>query len=380
MPDSTEKQANRSQFENTDTISRFQYVNTGRVTLINSDGVEASVESLVPPAIPYSKSRPGGANKAQNLPENSLGVYAAYPTMSPKYARHSGGRLNVNLGGLARIYIPVSRKDTLDRIKASYNTTKSRQLYKVADQVFGLKKGGGDAVGSGYLDFVLMSVNQALDEKYQVTEVLEDNYVAFFFGQRAPMWTFSGALMNTFQDDWTMNMWRLYSEMGRGTRLAQRGLLMSIRYDSVIISGGMTRFQWDLSSSNELFTSFSFQFLVQNITPLRGSMAPPTALPKEIYKDFYNINLDENAMVTYDSVMPVVNQSGDDTKVNDQAAATSANTNPDAYVDDLYETATAKNALSNEATFISLFGLPSNVTDTSTKTSSNPARIPMREL
>jgi hypothetical protein len=392
MADDTSNVSSKAQFENTDIISRFQYVNTGKITIPNSNGdAHLDPSTMSPKAVPYSLKGSGeavGANSATNLPVDAIGVYAAYPSMSPKYVKHNGGHsLSVNLGGLARIYIPVKKQKSLDNIRNSYRE-RDIQTRKVADTVFGLSKGGGEKTTSGYLDFILMNVSQSLDEKFQVSEVLEDNYVAFFFGQRAPMWTFSGALMNTYQDDWTMNMWRLYSDMGRGTRLAQRGLMLSIRYDSMIITGGMTRFQWDISSSNEMFTSFSFQFLVQNISPIRGSSAPPTKLP-DAYKGFYDTDIDYNELNTYEGVMPVINPSEADPTVNDQTAATSRTTNPDAYVDDLYAKAAARNpdayvddlyakaeanlGFENEKALIDLFG-------SSTSATNNPPRLPMRNL
>ena len=323
MADSAAKPSNRAQFENTDTISRFQYVNTGKITIPNSNGAPTDITTIHPRPLPFAPKEGTGeaasANTKLNLPVDAMGVYAAFPSMSPKYARHSGATpLSVNLGGLARIYIPVSTQDSVDKIHAGFEKH-GKQTQHVAKTVFGL--GDVKTASPGYLDFILMGVSQSLSEKYQVTEVLEDNFVAFFFGQRAPMWTFSGALMDTYQDDWTMNMWRLYSEMGRGTRLAQRGLLMSIRYDSMIVTGGMLQLQWDLSASNELFTSFSFQFLVHHIAPIRGSFCPPTRLP-EAYKGFYDTDIDFEAL-NYYGVMAVVKPSEPDAAVNDGAAATS---------------------------------------------------------
>jgi len=386
MPQDTAKATNDIQFENTDTISRFEYVNTGKINTPNNSGVVLNNTAIA--AIPYDLTKPReGANKAQNFPTDAIGVYSAFPSMSPKYVRHSGARTAGHLGGLARIYVPVSSPVKLANIKKQFANRykENSQMYAVAEQVFGTT--AGKESGAGYLDFVLMSVSQVLDEKYQISEVLEDNYVAFFFGQRAPMWTFSGALMNTYQDDWTMNMWRLYSEIGRGTRLAQRGLLMSIRYDSMIVTGGMTRFQWDLSSSNELFTSFSFQFLMKSITPIRGSKAKPTKLP-EAYGSFNDTGLNLS-QVPDDSVMPVVSESGADAKVNDQAAAKSTSVvpaslydrsdslasgdNADAYVDDLYRAGaragTSENMSDNDRTLIALFGTTAGPT-----VNSNPPR------
>jgi hypothetical protein len=234
--------------------------------------------------------------------------------MTPKYARHPSYKTQGQLSGLARMYIPVGSPKAVERIVKGFEGRGDPQLAAVARQLLG-QSAGKESTGKGYLDFVLQGVSQSLDEKYQVSEVLEDNYVVFFFGQRAPVWSFSGALMNTYQDDWTMNMLRLYSELGRGSQLAKRGLLLHIRYDSLIIGGCMLNFRWDLSSSNELFTAFSFNFLVRSRTILRGSKNVPTKLP-DYYGNFYDTQLNR-ADAAY---MATITQAEKDDNVNDQEA------------------------------------------------------------
>jgi hypothetical protein len=212
------------------------------------------------------------------------------------------------------MYIPVGSPQAVKRILKGLEGRKDPQLVEVARRLLG-ESAGNENTGKGYIDFVLQGVSQSLDEKYQVSEVLEDNYAVFFFGQRAPTWTFSGALMNTYQDDWTMNMLRLYSELGRGSQLAKRGLLLNIRYDSLIVGGCMLNFRWDLSSANELFTPFSFNFLVRSRTILRGSKNMPTKLP-DYYDNFYNTKINP-ADVSY---MSAITQADPDDVVNDQSA------------------------------------------------------------
>jgi hypothetical protein len=318
----------KTQFLNADIIRRYEYVNTGKASTPDAAGVVGDTSLLKPYSVKEDGSAfPGGANKALGYPDNAIGVYSAFPSMTPKYVQHAGtanGHVTGQFNGLARMYLPVGNDKRVTKIIDSIKKKNDSQLTAVATQLLGVS---GDNAGPGYLDFILMQVSQAYEEKYQVSEVLEDNYVTFFFGQRAPMWTFSGALMNTYQDDWTMNMWRLYSELGRGTQLAKRGLLLNIRYDSVIVGGVMTRFQWDLSAANELFTSFSFSFLVKTVHPIRGSKALPTnisGMGTANSAGFTNVNIQANDD-TYRSVRPTISESDDDTAINEQTAATSDN-------------------------------------------------------
>lgn len=112
-----------------------------------------------------------------------------------------------------------------------------------------------------------------------------------------------------------MNMLRLYAELGRGTQLAKRGLLLHLRYDSLIVGGCMLNFRWDLAATNELFTSFTFNFLVRSRTILRGSKNVPTKLP-DYYDNFYNTQLNREDA----SYMATITQAAKDAEINEQEA------------------------------------------------------------
>lgn len=295
-----------SQFENNGIIGRYEYVNTG--DSVTNGSLTETYNAYDP------LNRGVGANAAAGYPALATGVYSAFPMMTPKYARHPTSKTAGRLVGLARMYIPVGSPKGVERIIKGLESRGDPQLVAVARQLLG-QSAGKENTGKGYIDFVLQGVSQSLDEKYQVSEVLEDNYAVFFFGQRAPVWSFSGALMNTYQDDWTMNMLRLYSELGRGSQLAKRGLLLHIRYDSLIIGGCMMNFRWDLASSNELFTTFAFNFLVRSRTILRGSKNMPSKLP-DYYDNFYTTQLNR----TDASYMATITQAEKDDLLNDQEA------------------------------------------------------------
>jgi hypothetical protein len=146
---------------------------------------------------------------------------------------------------------------------------------KIATFLTGDDAGKG---GVGYIDFLLQSAVHQYVEKYQVCETLSDNYVVFFFGQQAPIFNYQGVLYNTYQDDWVMRMFRIFRDLGRGTQLARRGLVMYLKYDSVIVQGAMTDFRYTIQSGKEMYATFDFNLLIKKVSIIYGALGPPTDL------------------------------------------------------------------------------------------------------
>lgn len=222
------------------------------------------------------------------------GVRSRFPRSTPKYARYMGIRHHEFLETTARMYIQarnpeafvkgVSKDKNLEaiaRVLVGYHKAEERkdgQLIKPA-----INKGG-----KGYIDFFLQQANHQLNEKMQVIETLSDNYVAFFFGQQAPVFQYSGSLMNTYQDDWAINMLRLFQYLGRGSQLARRGVLFYLKYDSIIVSGSLCNFNWTLTGDVEVVVPFSFSFLVRKIHILYNGLEPATDLTLDTTIDVFN--------------------------------------------------------------------------------------------
>jgi hypothetical protein len=118
---------------------------------------------------------------------------------------------------------------------------------------------------NGYLDFFIQQASMPLQEKVDIKETLSDNYVAYFFGQSPPMWTFSGWLLNSVQDDQATNFLRLYLEVLRGTQLARRQKVVSLKIDSYIITGAIVTTNFTLQSTSETAVPFQFQLLVKRV-------------------------------------------------------------------------------------------------------------------
>lgn len=234
--------------------------NPPRVPVRNSPIVSA-VNNIVQPA-----------NVRSGRPTLSRGVFSAWPFTTPKYARHRVDRKHEFEDTMARMFIKVG-KDDYEAFLASLQDAETREIAKVltGDDV---KQGG-----HGYIDFLLQNATHSYNEKVQVVETLSDNYVAFFFGHTAPVFQYQGTLMNSYQDDWTMRMFRIFRDLGRGTQLARRQFIMRLRYDSMIVSGAMMNFQWSVKAGQETACPFSFNFLVKSVQVLYGALAPPTQFP-----------------------------------------------------------------------------------------------------
>ena len=204
----------------------------------------------------------------------TFGVFSAWPFMSPKYAKHTTNRQHEFTDTMARMFISVPSK-LYQKFLSSLADPVTRQIAKA---LTGDDAGKG---GVGYIDFLLQNAVHDFNEKVQIVETLSDSYVAFFFGHKAPIFNYQGTLLNTYQDDWAMRMFRIFRDLGRGTQLARRKLILRIRYDSMIVSGAMLNFNWGLNAGMETACPFQFNLLVKNIQVFLGGLSNPTDLINE---------------------------------------------------------------------------------------------------
>jgi hypothetical protein len=230
------------------------------------------------------------ANKTGTRPPT--GIFGEVPASTPKYARQNGEERRDFREQMARLFIQVP--DYTKFVAEFNNAPESQQIAKVLGGTI-TKDGNTNASGTegnGYVDFLLQNVQHSFQEKSQVVEMLADEHVAYFFGQGAPVFTYSGTLINTRQDDQAINMLRLYRDMGRGSMLAMRNTLISIRYDGLIVSGAMTGLSMGLNAEMEMAVPFNFSLLVKQVLPLPNDkfglvrLSEPFAVAKDGYRPF----------------------------------------------------------------------------------------------
>jgi hypothetical protein len=207
-------------------------------------------------------------------PATRLGVFAANPGSTPKYAINRGPRDAEYRESMARMFIELPKGVST----ASFKKTLSAAAQPLAD-VLVSGTGTGGSGGTGFVDFLLTSANENFQEKAQIADTLTDNYVAFYSGQEPPLFQYSGVLLNTYQDDQRVWMLRLYREILRGTKLASRNLIMKLRYDSFIVSGYMETLSLGLMGETEHTASqFSFTMRVKRMTVTTPALGSPTIL------------------------------------------------------------------------------------------------------
>lgn len=210
------------------------------------------------------------------------GVFAKYLQGStPKYARNQGIREDTQQRDtLARIFIRVdadefdlfknsigdlhTRVNLIPRLVGIFTNPVQRRTAQTQGQQNPPRQ-QPDVYNTGYLDFLITNTQHTLQEKVQVSETLADNWVAYYFGQSAPQWQYSGVLINSVQDDQASNFFRLYLEVLRGTQLARRQKAAILKYDSYNVVGSMCNLQMTYKSDNELIVPFGFTFLVKKI-------------------------------------------------------------------------------------------------------------------
>jgi len=233
------------------------------------------------------------------------GVFGAFPGATPKYAINHGEQNQDFRETMARMFMQVPNYQ-----KFTEESLLNANVNQIASVLGGEATDGGTTGGNGYVDFLLQSVQHSFQEKAQVVEVLADDHVAYFFGQAAPTFAYGGTLLNTKQDDQASNMQLLYANFGRGSQLAARKTLISLRYDGIFVSGVMMNLQYSLNADTEMAVPFSFNLLVKQFQILPNqytglvSLGEPFATGSQKYQPFSQGSLDTGVKQTAPAATP----------------------------------------------------------------------------
>lgn len=112
-----------------------------------------------------------------------------------------------------------------------------------------------------YSKFILESVQEAHAERSQIVETFGDFYV-FLFGERPPMYNFSGTLINTATVNWVSDFKYYYDNYLRGTKCVESGARLVITYGGRQIEGFMLAMQTATDASVERGVKLSFSVVV----------------------------------------------------------------------------------------------------------------------
>lgn len=208
----------------------------------------------------------GGFSRPSNQPSrrSNVGVFGKHPGATPKYALNRGKRDAESRETMARLYIDLPE------------VARMRFLESLPQNVQNLAQ---VLTTTGYIDFLLTNANETLAEKAQIVDTLTDNYVAFYSGQEPPVFQYSGTVLNTYQDDQRVWLLRLYRNILRGSRLANRNLVARLRYDSFIVTGYMEMLSNQLEgNTGRTAGSFSFNMRVKSFQTFTPTLVHPSVV------------------------------------------------------------------------------------------------------
>lgn len=115
--------------------------------------------------------------------------------------------------------------------------------------------------------FFLENVTENREEKVQVVDTF-GQWVAYFFGRKPEVYSFSGTLLNAKNHDWKNEFQENYDYFLRGSEAVRRRATMVIQYDDVIVEGYMLNCQLSLSGASDKAAPFAFSLLVINRSPI----------------------------------------------------------------------------------------------------------------
>jgi len=214
----------------------------------------------------FSSNLLGGKDSLTDSRSVSKGVFSHFPAATPKYRAFENEKET-----LARLYVVVPSS-----LRDRYIRALPQDARPLAEAIYTSGRNTSETEGLGYIDFLLQSVTSNNNEKVSISEVLSDNYAAFFFGASPPTLTCGGTLINTVQDDWKTAFEIVYQEIIRGTKLARRKQLVTLSYDTVSVTGTIVNMTTTLTAIQQMVSSFSFSMLVKRYEIYRLPGTQPT--------------------------------------------------------------------------------------------------------
>ena len=225
------------------------------------------------------------------------GVYARHPASRPKH--YVGVDPLKVRNSMARMLIPLPNETVREEYLNSFKGTGVpsqlvESLAAVGQSGQDNKLGAG--MGFGYIDFVIEQVQEGFTENRASHSLQSDNHVTYFSGMAPPVFSYSGILQNTLQDDWRAAFTVLYLKVLRGTQLARRRVRVALAYDRMVVLGSIVATSQILRGTAQNHSRFNFSLEVSqldvSLTTGRGP-TPLTEFPEYLNPgDFALENLD----------------------------------------------------------------------------------------
>lgn len=130
-------------------------------------------------------------------------------------------------------------------------------------RVFGKPKGKTETMDliPAYTKFILDGVQESHTERSQIIETFGDFYV-FMFGQRPPVYNFTGTLINAKNASWVTDFMYMYEMWLRGTRCVENNAIVIITYGGRQIEGLILSTANQTMAASEMGVPFQFSVVV----------------------------------------------------------------------------------------------------------------------
>lgn len=115
--------------------------------------------------------------------------------------------------------------------------------------------------------FFLESVQENREEKVQVIDTFGE-WIAFFFGRKPEVYSYSGTLLNAQNHDWKNEFQENYDHFLRGTQAVRNRATVLLQYDDVLVEGYMINSSIQMTSIADKAVPFTFNMLVINRSPM----------------------------------------------------------------------------------------------------------------
>ena len=131
-----------------------------------------------------------------------------------------------------------------------------------------------------YIDcFILRSVRIAHEEKYYVFQALNGETVTYFFGNKPTIYSFSGSLMDSYNQQWYNDFEFFYKNYLRGSAAISNRSRVFMIYKDQVVEGFILNSRLDSQAEYNDIVSFSFDFIFIQKTEINGYKTPVNRMP-----------------------------------------------------------------------------------------------------
>ena len=142
--------------------------------------------------------------------------------------------------------------------------------------------------------FFLEQIQENREEKVQVIDTFGE-WIAFFFGRKPEVYSYSGTLLNTNNHDWKNEFQQNYDDFLRGTQADKIRATVFLQYDNGLVEGYVLNTSIQQTAVADNSVPFSFNLLVINrsavnrrgILGLRRERVDPTAAEQALFEDLH---------------------------------------------------------------------------------------------